>query len=75
MLTTFEEIIEITLEHEGGYVHDPKDLGIFNLLKSFFNFELSLLIVLFSKSGSINSAINFSITLSSSIFVVFQSIS
>ena len=27
MLTTFDEIIEITLEHEGGYVHDPKDLG------------------------------------------------
>jgi len=27
MLTSFEEIIEITLEHEGGYVHDPKDLG------------------------------------------------
>ena len=27
MLKTFDEIIEITLEHEGGYVHDPKDLG------------------------------------------------
>ena len=27
MLTTFEEIIELTLDHEGGYVHDPKDLG------------------------------------------------
>ena len=27
MLTTFDEIIEITLHHEGGYVHDPKDLG------------------------------------------------
>ena len=27
MLTTFDEIIEVTLEHEGGYVHDPKDLG------------------------------------------------
>ena len=27
VLTTFDEIIEITLEHEGGYVHDPKDLG------------------------------------------------
>ena len=26
-LTTFDEIIDITLEHEGGYVHDPKDLG------------------------------------------------
>ena len=27
VLTSFDEIIEITLEHEGGYVHDPKDLG------------------------------------------------
>ena len=27
MLKTFDEIIEITLEHEGGYVHDPNDLG------------------------------------------------
>ena len=27
MLTTFDEIIELTLKHEGGYVHDPKDLG------------------------------------------------
>ena len=27
MLTTFDEIIEVTLHHEGGYVHDPKDLG------------------------------------------------
>ena len=27
MLTTFDEIIEITLHHEGGYVHDPNDLG------------------------------------------------
>ena len=27
VLTTFDEIIEITLHHEGGYVHDPKDLG------------------------------------------------
>ena len=26
-LTAFDEIIELTLEHEGGYVHDPKDLG------------------------------------------------
>ena len=26
-LTTFNEIIEIVLEHEGGYVNDPKDLG------------------------------------------------
>ena len=27
VLTSFDEIIEITLEHEGGYVHDPNDLG------------------------------------------------
>ena len=27
MLTKFDDIIEITLEHEGGYVHDPTDLG------------------------------------------------
>ncbi|SVB23091.1 uncharacterized protein METZ01_LOCUS175945 [marine metagenome] len=27
VLTSFDEIIEVTLEHEGGYVHDPKDLG------------------------------------------------
>ena len=27
VLTSFDEIIDITLEHEGGYVHDPKDLG------------------------------------------------
>ena len=26
-LTTFNEIIEVVLEHEGGYVNDPKDLG------------------------------------------------
>ena len=26
VLTTFDEIIEITLHHEGGYVR-PKDLG------------------------------------------------
>ena len=26
-LTTFDEIIQITLDHEGGYVHDPKALG------------------------------------------------
>ena len=25
--TTFEEIIEIVLEHEGGYVDDPDDRG------------------------------------------------
>ena len=27
MLVSFDEIIEVTLHHEGGYVHDPKDLG------------------------------------------------
>ena len=27
MKTTFDEIIEKVLEHEGGYVNDPKDLG------------------------------------------------
>ena len=27
MLTTFDEIIGLTLKHEGGYVDDPKDLG------------------------------------------------
>ena len=27
MKTTFNEIIEKVLEHEGGYVNDPKDLG------------------------------------------------
>jgi hypothetical protein len=27
MKTTFEEIIEIVLEHEGGYVNDPDDAG------------------------------------------------
>ena len=26
-MKTFNEIIEQVLEHEGGYVHDPKDLG------------------------------------------------
>ena len=26
-LTTFNEIIEVVLEHEGGYVNDPNDLG------------------------------------------------
>ena len=26
-MKTFEEIIEKVLEHEGGYVNDPKDLG------------------------------------------------
>ena len=27
MLISFDEIIGITLHHEGGYVHAPKDLG------------------------------------------------
>ena len=27
MKTTFDEIIEIVLEHEGGYVNDPHDRG------------------------------------------------
>ena len=27
MKVTFEEIIEVVLEHEGGYVNDPKDPG------------------------------------------------
>ena len=27
MLTQFNEIIEVVLEHEGGYVNDPTDLG------------------------------------------------
>ena len=27
MLISFDEIIDITLHHEGGYVPDPKDLG------------------------------------------------
>ena len=39
MLTTFDEIIEITLHHEGGYVHDPKDLGgetNFGIAKRFY---------------------------------------
>jgi lysozyme family protein len=27
MLTEFDEIIEVVLEHEGGYVNDPKDPG------------------------------------------------
>ena len=27
MLINFDEIIEITLEHEGGYVNDPTDMG------------------------------------------------
>ena len=27
MLKTFEEIIEVVLEHEGGFTDDPKDPG------------------------------------------------
>ena len=27
MLTQFDDIIEVVLEHEGGYVNDPKDPG------------------------------------------------
>ena len=37
--TSFDEIIEITLHHEGGYVHDPKDLGgetNFGIAKRFY---------------------------------------
>ena len=26
-LTEFDDIIEVVLEHEGGYVNDPKDPG------------------------------------------------
>jgi len=36
---SFDEIIELTLEHEGGYVHDPKDLGgetNFGITKKFY---------------------------------------
>ena len=39
MLTNFDDIIEITLHHEGGYVHDPKDLGgetNFGIAKRFY---------------------------------------
>ena len=39
VLTSFDEIIELTLEHEGGYVHDPKDLGgetNFGIAKRFY---------------------------------------
>ena len=39
MLQTFDDIIEVTLEHEGGYVHDPKDLGgetNFGIAKRFY---------------------------------------
>ena len=39
MLINFDEIIEITLEHEGGYVNDPTDLGgetKFGIAKRFY---------------------------------------
>ena len=39
MLISFDEIIGITLHHEGGYVHDPKDLGgetNFGIAKRFY---------------------------------------
>jgi len=39
MLTKFDDIIEITLKHEGGYVDDPKDLGgetNFGITKRFY---------------------------------------
>ena len=39
MLTKFDDIIEITLHHEGGYVHDPTDLGgetNFGIAKRFY---------------------------------------
>ena len=39
MLTHFDEIIEKVLEHEGGYVNDPNDLGgetNFGITKRFY---------------------------------------
>ena len=39
MLISFDEIIEVTLHHEGGYVHDPSDLGgetNFGIAKRFY---------------------------------------
>ena len=39
MLIKFEDIIEITLHHEGGYVNDPNDLGgetNFGIAKRFY---------------------------------------
>ena len=39
MLKEFDDIIEITLHHEGGYVHDPNDLGgetNFGIAKRFY---------------------------------------
>ena len=38
-LTTFNEIIEVVLKHEGGYVNDPNDLGgetNFGITKRFY---------------------------------------
>jgi lysozyme family protein len=39
VLTAFDDIIGVVLEHEGGYVHDPKDLGgetNFGITKRFY---------------------------------------
>jgi lysozyme family protein len=39
MLTKFDDIIEVLLEHEGGYVNDPNDLGgetNFGITKRFY---------------------------------------
>ena len=39
VLTTFDEIIDVTLKHEGGYVNDPNDLGgetNFGITKRFY---------------------------------------
>ena len=39
MLKEFDDIIEITLHHEGGYVNDPDDLGgetNFGIAKRFY---------------------------------------
>ena len=39
MKTTFEEIIESVLKHEGGYVNDPHDRGgetNFGITKKFY---------------------------------------
>ena len=38
-LTTFNNIIEVVLQHEGGYVNDPNDLGgetKYGITKSFY---------------------------------------
>jgi len=45
MLISFDEIIGVTLHHEGGYVHDPKDLGgetNFGIAKRFYNERVML---------------------------------